>query len=665
MFTAMIVNGTAGADTIELNVGAGIVAANVNGSVSAQPDITVTAVTINASGGGDTIKIHSTGNNPITINCGDGDDVVQITPTSHDLLDVTDDVTINGDAGTDSATLFDESGASNGTYIFQNGSDIKWGASAATLTGAVESVSVNGNALGNFFKFLADPGFEVIADGNAGTNGIQVIGTGTGNVVYKPSGTTANAGVVDLGVHNCTFSECATVFCGQVTNVQLITPNSVDVINVVNNGATGNSVTGSSGGQGFADLLVSGITNRLTLDVGNTDVGSPTNSVTVSGTMQAIAQLDVEGGNTANAPGAVNNLVFNGGTWSLIANVFSGRTPWNVTLNSSSVVTVATDQDLRRLEINGGSTAHLSGTAGDYNQFAVASGNGTIDVASGGNLDVVNQFSIAAGSTLTKTGTGQVSTGAATVNVHGAGSTLQNNAGQFNLNSDAGSAASRNLSLFAHGGLIGLASTQHVAGVFADTGTIKLFASGNRVLVTTNVGEGSEGGQIDLTNNDMIVDYTGTSQLDSVRQLIKQGYGGGTWNGIGIASSTAAAAPHNTGLGYAEATEQFGGFPATFSGQQVDNTAVLVKYTWYGDANLDGQVDVTDLGRLATNWQLSSRRWTQGDFNYDLTVNVTDLGQLATNWQLGVGNPLGRTVTGSGVTNRQTARVTDDVLGVE
>ncbi len=59
-----------------------------------------------------------------------------------------------------------------------------------------------------------------------------------------------------------------------------------------------------------------------------------------------------------------------------------------------------------------------------------------------------------------------------------------------------------------------------------------------------------------------------------------------------------------------------------------------------GDANLDGRVDITDLGLLATNWQ-SAAFWTGGDFNSDGLVDISDLGVLATNWQAGVGNPTG------------------------
>jgi hypothetical protein len=80
--------------------------------------------------------------------------------------------------------------------------------------------------------------------------------------------------------------------------------------------------------------------------------------------------------------------------------------------------------------------------------------------------------------------------------------------------------------------------------------------------------------------------------------------------------------------------------PGNALGYGDNGTRVLVKYTYSGDANLDGQVDVTDLGALATNWQTSAP-WTGGDFNYDGFVDVSDLGVLATNWQAGVGSPLG------------------------
>jgi glucose/arabinose dehydrogenase len=60
-----------------------------------------------------------------------------------------------------------------------------------------------------------------------------------------------------------------------------------------------------------------------------------------------------------------------------------------------------------------------------------------------------------------------------------------------------------------------------------------------------------------------------------------------------------------------------------------------------GDANLDGRVDIGDLGILAANWQQSDRLWEHGDFSGDYAVTIADLGILAANWQAGVENGVG------------------------
>ncbi len=51
-----------------------------------------------------------------------------------------------------------------------------------------------------------------------------------------------------------------------------------------------------------------------------------------------------------------------------------------------------------------------------------------------------------------------------------------------------------------------------------------------------------------------------------------------------------------------------------------------------GDADEDGNVDVTDLGLLATNYGLSGKVWADGDYNGDGNVDVSDLGILATEY---------------------------------
>jgi hypothetical protein len=141
---------------------------------------------------------------------------------------------------------------------------------------------------------------------------------------------------------------------------------------------------------------------------------------------------------------------------------------------------------------------------------------------------------------------------------------------------------------------------------------------------------------IDLANNDLVIDYTGTSPYATIKDAVISAWHHGAWDGYGITTSQADALH---GLGYAEASDAFYNVPAMFSGVSIDDSSILLKYTFYGDANLDGAVDLNDLYRLATHWKAAGD-WVQGDFNYDGIVNVKDLTLLAINWQAGVGAPI-------------------------
>jgi autotransporter-associated beta strand protein len=143
------------------------------------------------------------------------------------------------------------------------------------------------------------------------------------------------------------------------------------------------------------------------------------------------------------------------------------------------------------------------------------------------------------------------------------------------------------------------------------------------------------GAVLDLTNNGMIVDYTGASPLASIKASISAGYAGGTWTGAGITSTSAAAVAadvsntHKTALGYAEASSVN---VSNFAGHAVDSTAVLVRYTLSGDANLDGTVNGLDFNALASNFGGTGRQWFNADFNFDGTVNSLDFNPIAVNF---------------------------------
>jgi len=139
-----------------------------------------------------------------------------------------------------------------------------------------------------------------------------------------------------------------------------------------------------------------------------------------------------------------------------------------------------------------------------------------------------------------------------------------------------------------------------------------------------------------LTNNHFIINYgTGPDPIATIRSYLVTGYAGGAWNGAGIDSSTAAL-PANSryGIGYADGSDHV---VAGLSSGQIE-----VKYTLYGDANLDGVVNGSDFTILAGSLGKSVNGWDKGDFNYDGVVNATDFTML-------IGN-LGKSANGADVT---------------
>jgi hypothetical protein len=67
----------------------------------------------------------------------------------------------------------------------------------------------------------------------------------------------------------------------------------------------------------------------------------------------------------------------------------------------------------------------------------------------------------------------------------------------------------------------------------------------------------------------------------------------GYWGGDGTSSSAASAQGERlTGVGVPDNADPEVGGETTFAGQAVGARSVLVKHTWWGDANLDGLPDL-------------------------------------------------------------------------
>ncbi len=143
------------------------------------------------------------------------------------------------------------------------------------------------------------------------------------------------------------------------------------------------------------------------------------------------------------------------------------------------------------------------------------------------------------------------------------------------------------------------------------------------VVVTTSLNINS--GTLDLSNNDMIVQSAGAGGLAQLTAEVASGYNGGHWNGTtGITSSTAAGT-NNTAIGI-EQNDNGSGTPlmSTFDGQPVGDQDVLLKYTYFGDANLDGVVNGDDYTLIDNGFNNNLTGWHNGDFNYDGIVNGDD-----------------------------------------
>ena len=153
---------------------------------------------------------------------------------------------------------------------------------------------------------------------------------------------------------------------------------------------------------------------------------------------------------------------------------------------------------------------------------------------------------------------------------------------------------------------------------------------------------------LDITNNNLIIDYTvGNSPFEDIEDWIRSGLNLGQaplWNGTGITSS--AARDHIqqlTALGMIDNNDINGkiGNLDNLEGEAVDVTSILVKYTWWGDANLDGVVDSNDYDMIDTTWLLGpdadGYRWAIGDFNYDGVLNSNDYDKIDTAWLLSGG----------------------------
>ena len=304
---------------------------------------------------------------------------------------------------------------------------------------------------------------------------------------------------------------------------------------------------------------------------------------------------------------------------------FSGLEPINIAsgdvtltlpagVNGNDVITIDP------LELDSGDSNMISGTSnGSGFEHLVITDVGTFTLDTAANVgasDVVNFNGsiIGAGNFTMPAGLADLA--------------LNVNAGAIPIGWDPGALGADVSVDIAGGAEVRFGATQHLVLLTLHGGALASLAEGgNKVLVTDELNI-LAGASLDLFDNDLVVDFSSVSpvgiwtgsQYDGVTGYIQSGR----------LNSSTAAAPLTT-LGVAEARESLGitgSQTGTFSGEIVDSTAVLVKFTWGGDANLDGKINIDDYGRIDGNVAQSGIvfGWFSGDFNYDGKINIDDYG---------------------------------------
>ncbi|MCX5677228.1 MAG: PEP-CTERM sorting domain-containing protein [Planctomycetota bacterium] len=258
------------------------------------------------------------------------------------------------------------------------------------------------------------------------------------------------------------------------------------------------------------------------------------------------------------------------------------------------------------VQLNAGTLTAGTVTAGTFNVGSTASVTGLVNVS--GTTTVSAGKSLTAGShtggNLTVYGTAGYGTGA--VSLTGT-ATVGNGIAAASLT--AGSVTGGTILTVADAASASIGSFNMDKTVVNGTMTIT-----DVVQNQTKELEIGTNGQLDIARSSLLVDFTGAANpADTIKGYLASGYDDMAWDGKGI-MSTNAASVYPTAVGYLDNYNDAAG-----DGSE----SVLVKYTFYGDGNLDGLVDVdNDFSGFLDGLNGVGTSWYYGDYNHDGVVDV-------------------------------------------
>jgi len=266
----------------------------------------------------------------------------------------------------------------------------------------------------------------------------------------------------------------------------------------------------------------------------------------------------------------------------------------------------------------------------------------------------------------------QVNTGSALTVAHSMGDVA--NSGSLRVSSDVGRGDTLRIGALTGSGSTTVAANSALSATVirqssltVEAGAIAILRGGSKTTSVLNALDiaGSANawtGTVDVMHNALVVQSaTGVDANAAYAKLVNQARfacDNLNWDRAGLTSSTAQADTRKvTGVAVVlnrdDSTEGSPSFLSVFDATPdanlavaVDTMSVLVKYTYYGDADLNGIVDERDLDRFSTGY--SDQRsatpkglngWAWGDWDNNGTIDERDLDLFSTAYSLH-GSPL-------------------------
>ncbi len=578
-----------------------------------------------------------------------------------------------------------------GTSIYGGGTTISGGSLQIGNGGTTGSVA--GNITDNA-NLAFDRTDSITFSGNiTGSGSLTQLGSGTlvlTGAASHTGGTTISAGSLQIGNGgtagsitgnitdnaNLTFnlSSTAQVF-GLISGTGSLTDSSSAPLELFSaNTYMGNTVVNAGSLYAVANNALPTTTHLIVNDAGtfvlNTNVSQTVASLTGTGVVESASGpsntiLEVNLASNAEFDGEIFDGSFFSGPDTL---QFIKQGSGTLTLTGDSVYAGGTTISAGTLQIGNGASGSITGDIIDNAQLTydlnststvsgLISGTGSMTQKGTNTLILTANNTYSGGTTIASSATLQIGNGGTTGALSSTGAIVDNGNITFdrsdnitvaNLIHGIGSLTQ------AGAGTVTLSTSNNYFGA-TDVNAGKLIigavngiadspvsiSSGAILQLAANTGEEDitgltiTGGKFDLTNNHLFISYSGTDPISTIAGYLASGYAGGTWTGPGIDSSTAAL-PANSlfALGYADGAD---GIVTGLSSGQIE-----VKYTRYGDANLDGVVSGDDFAILVGHLGKLVSGWDEGDFNYDGVVSGDDFALL-------VGN-LGRAANGADIT---------------